>query len=233
MENGVRFRDGTVPFYEWFLQDAGRTESSVLNVGAGPTPEPCRQLRGRVKRLVGIDPEPTVFDNADLDEAKLFDGVNIPYPSESFDSVFSDWTLEHVQRPLDLMREVHRVLEPGGSFWFRTANLFHYSFLVSSVTPARLHNRIANFAQGVPTKGRRHWATYYRMNTANRVKRIIKAAGFEHCEIRHLEPEPAYLNFSPFFFLGGVAYERLVNGHARLEQLRAILCGKATKQQRS
>ncbi len=229
LDHGVRFRNCTVPFYEWFLADVSHTEGSVLNVGAGPTPEPGRQLRGRVKHLVGIDPDPRVLDNTDLDEARLFDGVHIPYGSGTFDAVFCDATLEHVQRPLDLVREVHRVLKPGCSFWFRTPNLYHYSYIVSSVTPNRFHNRVANFVQGVPREARPHWPTYYRMNTANKVQQILRTGGFAVCEIRHLEPEPTYLNFSPLFFLAGVAYERLVNRHPRLAQLRALLIGKATK----
>jgi len=229
IDDGVRFRDGTYPFYTWFLQEVSQTGGWVLNVGAGPTPEPGRRLRGRVQRLVGIDPDPRVMENADLDEARLFDGVNIPFEAGTFDAVFSDWTLEHVQRPLDLVREVRRVLKPGGAFWFRTPNIYHYAYILSSMTPTRLHTRVANFAQGIPRDARPHWPTYYRMNTAKAIRRIVKEAGFSACEIRHVEPQPAYLAFSALCFRGGVGYERLVNRFPKLAQLRAVLIVRAER----
>jgi ubiquinone/menaquinone biosynthesis C-methylase UbiE len=42
------------------------------------------------------------------------DPVLLPFPDDHFDTVLSCGVLEHVQRPQDSLRELHRVLRPGG-----------------------------------------------------------------------------------------------------------------------
>ncbi len=44
----------------------------------------------------------------------LGDGCSMPFPDDSFDTVVNIQVLEHVMRPLDMMREMSRVLRGGG-----------------------------------------------------------------------------------------------------------------------
>jgi len=90
LEDGIRLRDGTKTFYQWIRSEPGLASAKVLNVGAGPTPEPAlRRLRGEVGRLVGVDIDPVVLTNQDLDEAHVTDGVSLPFIDGEFDIVFS------------------------------------------------------------------------------------------------------------------------------------------------
>ena len=45
-----------------------------------------------------------------------YDGVNIPYPANHFDVVFSRQVFEHVRYPELVMAQIFRVLRPGGQF---------------------------------------------------------------------------------------------------------------------
>jgi SAM-dependent methyltransferase len=226
---GVRFRDGTVPFYEWITAHVdGR--STVLNVGAGPTPpEPERHMRGKVGKLVGVDPDPIVFTNSDLDEAYVNDGLTLPFSDGVFDAIFSDWTLEHVSMPAPFLAEIYRVLKPGGFFWFRTTNRWHYVTLLAAITPHRFHVAVANRARALDDQAHDPWPTRYRMNDRGRLTTLLSAAGFEAIEIRYLESHPSYLKFHPAAFWLGMKYERLLNRFSVLERFRLIMIGRAQR----
>lgn len=53
----------------------------------------------------------------------------LPFPEASFDAVFSHALFEHLSRPLDALKEIHRVLKPGGFVGLRSpdwaGNLFY------------------------------------------------------------------------------------------------------------
>lgn len=57
---------------------------------------------------------------------RSYDGVNIPFEDGAFDLIFSRQTFEHVQFPHEVMKQVARVLRPGGVFFGSTSQLEPY-----------------------------------------------------------------------------------------------------------
>ena len=51
-------------------------------------------------------------------ENLTLNGENLPMGDESFDSVVSTWTMCSIKNIDQAMREIHRVLRPGGRFFF-------------------------------------------------------------------------------------------------------------------
>lgn len=45
------------------------------------------------------------------------DPAALPFPDESFDAVLSCGVLEHVPQEMDSLKEIHRILRPGGRFF--------------------------------------------------------------------------------------------------------------------
>lgn len=87
-------------------------------------------LAGHAVQVIGIDPEPwsawgeavAAHTNLRL-MADTFDGSRLPLPEESVDVVVCNQVYEHVAAPSQLVRNLYRVLVPGGSCYFAGPNL--------------------------------------------------------------------------------------------------------------
>src|SRR5207237_1095597 len=142
---------------------------------------------------------------------------------------YSGWALEHVPEPIPFLAEVHRVLKPGASYWFRTTNLGHYVTFVSAHSPQWFHRLVANRARALPKDEHDPWPTRYGMNTPNRLRKTLVQTRFQPAEVRTIESWPAYLAFHTLAVLAGIAYERLVNRYPSLSRFRLIMMGRAGK----
>lgn len=227
--NGTK--DGTVAFYGWVRQFTG-PQTIMLNVGAGPPADrgPIRVFRGEIARVVGVDIDPAVISNTELDEAHCVseDGV-LPFPDETFDIALGDWVMEHVKIPSLFLSEIRRVLRKGSSFFFRTPNKRHYVTQIARCTPYWFHKWVANWARGYPPEQHEPWPTYYRLNSRREVEAEGRKAGFERIQLQWWEGEPAYLVFNVVPFLFGVAYERLVNQSQVLSPFRHSILARFVK----
>jgi SAM-dependent methyltransferase len=89
----------------------------ILDLGAGAGIVEQMNFRGKVARVCGVDLDVRVVGNPYLDEGRVSDASEIPYPNESFDLVFCDNVFEHLESPLDVFNEVFRALKPGGGIY--------------------------------------------------------------------------------------------------------------------
>lgn len=202
----------------------------LLNLGAGlASHSEVRVFKGEVAKVIGADIDPIVLENEELDEAAIIEEGVLPFPNNHFDIVLSDFVLEHVENPLHFMHEVYRVLKPGGSFFFRTPNKFHYVSIIGRYTPHLFHKLVANRVRCLSEDSHEPYQTFYRLNSKEDIEKAARNASFHHVEIRLWEAEPSYLKFSWFPFLVGVAYERLVNSTELLQMFRANIFGRLVK----
>lgn len=220
--------DGTLIFYDWIRQNM-QPDFRILNLGAGPaTGSAKRILKGSVREVVGADIDPIVLENDELDAAVVIEDGRLPLDAAGFDLVYTDFVLEHVEKPAQFLQEARRVLKPGGRLFFRTPNLYHYVSVMSALTPHGVHKLVANRARGLVEGAHEPWQTFYRMNSRRILKALTREAGFCEVEFRMIEAEPSYLMFHPAPFMVGVAYERLVNATEHLSFLRSTILGKLT-----
>jgi SAM-dependent methyltransferase len=210
------------PAFRRMIYEAARPASRVLDAGAGAGDLFPYELKGRVAEMIGVDLDPRVVANPQLDRGILADLAEIPLPDESIDLVFSRYVLEHIAEPAAFLDEVYRILRPGGQFLFLTPNKWHYVSLASRLTPQAFHawyNR---------KRGREEEDTFptaYRLNSRSDVRREFAEAGFECESLVMRECCPNYLLLSMPTFLLGVAYERMVNATPLLADLRVNILG--------
>jgi len=93
--------------------------SKVLDIGCGR----CEVLSAFTKLgldISGIDASERIRDFAPKTISKLeildFSKENIPFDDDEFDVIFTKSVIEHVSDPTHLMKEILRILKPGGIF---------------------------------------------------------------------------------------------------------------------
>lgn len=90
---------------------------TVLEVGVG-TGNFLGLFEGVAARLVGVDLTPEMLVRAQTAHPGMLlvraDGARLPLESDSVDLVVSAQTLHHVAEPIALLREMVRVMMPGG-----------------------------------------------------------------------------------------------------------------------
>jgi SAM-dependent methyltransferase len=73
-------------------------------------------------RVVGIDRQRSALQTAHANHPEAIyvvgDAMNLPFPDGVFDHIHGSWIIEHVPDPIVALREVRRVLAPGGTCRF-------------------------------------------------------------------------------------------------------------------
>ena len=137
-------REMFAPVTEALIEDAGiASRCAVLDVATGPG-EPAlsvAELVGPEGKVVGTDVVPEMVEAARREGSrrKLHNASfevafteSLPFPANTFDAVVSRFGVMFFPSPVDCVREMLRVLKPGGKIalavWgFAERNPFHYT----------------------------------------------------------------------------------------------------------
>lgn len=129
---------------------------TLLNVG-GSAGIIDNHLAERVGHVVGIDIDAQAirfaqerYQRPNL-EFRLGDAMALDYPDGSFDAVVCSQVYEHVPDAAKMMREIFRVLKPGGVCYFAASNRLmwnepHYNLPLLSVLPRALAHRYVRWS---------------------------------------------------------------------------------------
>lgn len=205
--------DGTVVFYSRvhaLLQPA----SVVVDVGCGrgaytTDPLPYRRnlriLKGKCRRVIGLDLDPGAKDNPFLDEFFLIEGARWPLADATADLCLADNVLEHVESPDNFFAECRRILQTGGMLCIRTPNLLSYFGLLAKLIPNPQHAQWLQKVKDTPAED--IFPPFYRCNTLPKLRKMLQKHGFE-AVLYGYDAEPSYLSFSRLFYWLGVLHQR-------------------------
>lgn len=156
----------------------------VLDWGCNHSIDSCiyRRRFGDAVELHGCDTIPPhvyrpIHETAGLQYAMLTDPVRLPYPNDFFDVAVSDGVLEHVPDDLASLREVRRVLKPGG--------VFIITFLPNA------YSYTEAFARWVCKRG------HSRLYRLGRTKRMLRSESFQIVEARYFLMIPTMVQGLP------------------------------------
>jgi SAM-dependent methyltransferase len=91
---------------------APQLKGRLMDFGCGQ--KPYKSLFN-VDEYIGVDFENPGHSHINESIDVFYDGKTIPFPDESFESVFSSEVFEHIFNLTDIIKELNRVLKPGGS----------------------------------------------------------------------------------------------------------------------
>ncbi len=205
--------DSTIAFY-LRINALLKSTDVVIDVGCGrgsykDDPVPLRRslriLKGKVGKVIGLDPDPAAANNPFLDEFLLISHPRSKWPlsDECADMVVADWTLEHVESPDEFFSELARVLKPNGYFCARTTNVWGLAGMVARIIPERYHARILRRIQ--PERQELDiFPTHYKCNSVLSIRRRLNRYGLEGVVVGY-PGFTGYLQFScALLYLGHV-----------------------------
>jgi SAM-dependent methyltransferase len=97
-----------------------------LGCGAGATAQLSREIRPGIE-WIGVDiHESDAAKSIVGEKVLLYDGVNLPFDDDSIPLIYTNQVMEHVRHPEALLRDILRVLTPGGLFVGSTSQLEPY-----------------------------------------------------------------------------------------------------------
>ena len=106
-----------VGLLDFISSNAHEIKGRILDVGCGE--KPYANLFAATE-YIGIDIEQSGHDHTRSDIDVFYDGLNIPFEDNSFDSIVCFEVLEHVFEPEKIIQEMYRVLKPGGKLMLTT-----------------------------------------------------------------------------------------------------------------
>lgn len=151
----------------------------------------------------------------------------LPCQDESFDAVVITEAIEHLENPFQAMREINRVLKPGGCLLLTVPNYGHIEARLNYLWRGTLQKAI-RFELEAPRSGKAH--PHINAVTVMELKYLLMTAGFEVVHLDTCVPKKKIIFLAP---LAALVYlfvhafwsaQRRREYHIR-EQMRVILGG--------
>ena len=202
--------------YEQCVDRLLKPSDTLLDAGCGRTAPVLKKYVGRAARLIGAE----LVDFTDIPpdiETYNADLANLPLPDACVDLIMSRSVFEHLTDPESVYREFSRILRPGGSVVFLTANMWDYGTLVARLVPNRFHAKIVKHVEGRAEEDT--FPIAYKTNTRSEVDRLAASASLTVESFQYLNQYPNYLMFNGALFYLGMCYEKLTS---RFEALRFL-----------
>lgn len=192
----------------------------VLDAPCGRLAALTRELQKSEFLAVGadVDRDAAARLGSSFVEANL--DAPLPWRDETFDAVFSTEGIEHLENQFAFLRELHRVLKPGGALVLTTPNI------------TALRSRMRFFASGFfgrdsrpMNESSRHPLHHIGLLTFSELRYALHTSGFQVAAISHTHIKPVsylYAVFVPWMWVYTAIAFRKEKDPAQRERNREI-----------
>lgn len=134
--------------FKALMSNLPKFKGKILDIGCGKMPYKDYILKNSsVSEYVGLDIENALIYEANIKPDFTWDGKIMPFKDNSFDCAFGTEVLEHCPEPEIILKEVLRVLQPEGVFFFTVPflwNLHEVPYDEYRYTPFSLDRHLRN-----------------------------------------------------------------------------------------
>lgn len=101
-------------------------KGDLLDIGCGKMPYKDFILKNSsVEKYIGLDIENARQYDTSVTPDFIWDGIQMPFEDNSFDTAFATEVLEHCPEPHVILNETFRVMKSGGCFFFTVPFLWN------------------------------------------------------------------------------------------------------------
>lgn len=209
-------------FFKLLLKKYITPETRLLDVGCGHKAYGAEYYK-KAKWRVGVDPDTEALAANELMDEKILSKIeDLPVFAEKFDLVISQFVLEHIENPDEVIKKISAATKSGGHFIFMTSNLHSPLIALSKITPTFIKKYLKKYFFGIDARDT--FPTKYRINTLSRLDFYLRRHGFHKSEV-HMVGVLTYFSFSKIVLFLKVALDKILDKFSYFDRFRTHIVG--------
>ena len=192
--------------YEEILKEYFQSNYVWLDLGCGHQLLPPwrheeeKNLVKKIKTIIGLDYDfNSLLKHRTVNNRIRGDISMLPFFDNSFDLITSNMVFEHIKYPEVQLKEIFRILKPGGKLIFHTPNTLGYSTFIAWLIPEMIKSKLVFLLQGRIEED--VFPAYYKINSKSKIEKIAKLVGFNIKNIKMICSSANFVIIPPIVIL--------------------------------
>jgi ubiquinone/menaquinone biosynthesis C-methylase UbiE len=185
----------------------------VLDIGCGRKSDIGRYLKDHDTHALihGADLDEYSLQNADVDELFICDAADMHFANDTYNVVFSQFLLEHVQDSQKTIDSIARVTAPGGLVTLIIPNPTSPESTVAKLTPYSFHLFFKREIQKYDNVSEDTFPTVFAFKSVANLEEEMARAGFTDIQA-HYVPEMYFrFRYRPILIRLAMVYTKILN----------------------